>query len=325
MNRFAVFLLIVSFVSGCSDNSKLQGSVVDAISKSPIKGVTIIATTKTDIQEDKKYEIRTSSTNSQGQFVLKGLSPKYSYEVTAQKDSYASDSINITPEAENKTKIIERPLLICPIPSKEGISIWESTSWKPLEENITFRVAETGIRPSMAFNTILDIYYPTNIGKTEVVISQLERWLEGEHSQLDKIENVYTLKSPVLFGIMGRDYNNYELMQLYYYPKSVIYDQKGGQGYPGTYKIAEGYHLGTQKVRGVGQCCRYLGLERKVSLIGISKVCNNSIGTLNFGYFNITQPGYYAIVPGGKLDLYQSKGLDELLKNGLRGIVFKAE
>lgn len=333
MKNLAIMLITLLFVSGCSDNSKLQGKVVDVISNAPLEGVNIVAITKTNIIEDKKYERRETTTNKEGQFLLKGLSPRYSYEVTVQKAGYASDNIYVNPPDANNTKLLERPLQICALPSQVGISIWENDNWRLLQNNSTFKVVKTGIRPSMAFNTILDIYLPTKLGEKDLVIANLEfksnqsvtNWIEGKHEQLTEIENIYAIKSPALFGILGENFNNYELMPLYYFPKSLIYDKRGKQGYPGSFNIDEGYHIGIQRVRGVGKCCRYLDLKRETTEISMSKVCSNSVSSLKYGYFHISRPGYYAIVPGGKLNLYQSKGLDDLLRNGLQGIIFKAE
>lgn len=54
-------------------------------------------------------------------------------------------------------------------------------------------------------------------------------------------------------------------------------------------------------------------MKRDYHIVEMRNIANNRIGGLMFGYFNPQQGTYNAIVPGGKLDLYQSKFLLEMV------------
>jgi len=98
MKNVNFFLIITTLLlmslCGCNRSSKISGMVINPIDGKTISKATIIATTTTNIREDKKYEKSTATTNSQGEFLLKGLSKKYKYTLTVKKDGYSSYSLS---------------------------------------------------------------------------------------------------------------------------------------------------------------------------------------------------------------------------------------
>lgn len=104
------------FFYGCGffeSGSSIKGKVVDIISGKPIEGITIMASTKTDIEEDKKYEQITTQTDNNGEFHLKGLSSSYKYTIYTKKEGYSTDAVkDVAPPEKGKTKILEKPFKI---------------------------------------------------------------------------------------------------------------------------------------------------------------------------------------------------------------------
>ncbi len=115
-----IFLLF--YLTGCSKGSNAKGQVEDKFTGVSLPDVSITATTKTDIEEDKKYERITAKTNADGFFHLKGLSPKYSYSIEAKKANYTNDTTYLRPPEEGKTKLLNKSLkMIKKIPLKGKI------------------------------------------------------------------------------------------------------------------------------------------------------------------------------------------------------------
>jgi len=316
----------------CAESSSFKGKVIDLITQQPVK-LNLTATTETDIVEYKSRAILNTTSSKDGSFQFRNCLPNKSYNIKITDQTYVYDEVETTCPDKNLTK--EIPLIkVAKKPFKDGIFIWDGNKavWKELEINTTFKVERTDIRPALAFDSVLDIYIPLNLGKDPVVLSELKPSgydyrtdvFNGHFSQPSVLEKSHQLKYPphTLFAVYGDDFMNYELMGLFYYPRLSIFDKRGSQGYPGTFTIPEGYHLGIKSVRGVGQCCKYLDLKREHHILKITDMANSRIGALRFGYYAPPEGTYNAIVPGGKLILYQSKGLDLLLSNGLPGIIF---
>jgi len=139
----AIFLLMVL---GCG--SKISGKVEDKQTGKPIQSVKIIASMKTNIAEDKKYERQEAISRADGTFLIKGLSPKYSYTIRAEKNDYFSireAHIRATPPEKGKTKILDRPLKLVKIAPMMGKVINSLTS-KPItnaEINANIKYAST--------------------------------------------------------------------------------------------------------------------------------------------------------------------------------------
>jgi tetratricopeptide (TPR) repeat protein len=284
----------------CGFNSKVKGKAIDIITKKPIVNTTIVASTKIDILEDKKYERREGKTDINGDFVIKGLSPQYRYTISANAAGYISSKISARPPKENKTRILDRPIVLILSPNQNGIHIWNNNSWKKLDNNISLK-SDKSVTKMRSFS---DLYIPTDLKEKKIIKSSLRQftrgisetdWVEGDFSKKAKIDKAYSLNDPVLFAITGHEYRQYKIIELYYYPEVTIYDK--GKSYPGTYNRSEGYHLGTKRIRGRGQCCVFLGLKREEGEIkSLSKICKNKLDKLSFGYWLGNPDGYYAIV-----------------------------
>jgi hypothetical protein len=331
-------------ICGANLNSKIKGKLVHAITGRPISNFTITATTHTDIEEDKKYEYKITETDENGIFLLEGLSPNYNYLITATKSGYISDRFHISPPKENKTKLVEEPISICPLPS-QGVSVWENGNWRQLVDNVKFLVYQATIfgRLNMTCKTYLDIFYPTNLGK-EIKVSNS---VSGIQSKVTEIENAYSFKRPILFAIYGEKPQNYELAGLYYYPKTSIIPTSKNVDDEDALNIIEGYHIGVKEIGAVikdksqlvsltGKKGYYTDIERTLHPIPLSNICNKTIGRAKnfaFGYFDVPGDAYFAIIPKGTLspisNIHSSETkrahLQRLINSGLSSIVFTFE
>lgn len=132
-----MFIFMTSLFSiGCdflSSGSKVKGIVTDLLTGSPISDVNILAITKTDIEEDKKFEKRTASTNASGEFTIKGLSPKYDYTITATKPGFSIVETILTPPEKGKTKLLDNPLQIIQDPRENGVFIFSDGKMEKLQ------------------------------------------------------------------------------------------------------------------------------------------------------------------------------------------------
>ena len=121
MNFKGKYLLIITFCAICisfffygcgffESDSSIKGQVIDIFSGEPIKNITIIAVTKTNIEEDKKFERITAKSDNNGEFYLKGLSSSYIYTIYNQKQGSTTDTLKgIEPPEEGKTRILDKP------------------------------------------------------------------------------------------------------------------------------------------------------------------------------------------------------------------------
>lgn len=115
--KINVKLLLVLLVSLLFINcgSSITGEVTEMYSNEPIQDATVMASTSTNIAEDKKYERKSAKTDASGKFTIKGVSPKYNYRIEALKDGYFTTEAGIAriqPPEGGKTRIINRPLAL---------------------------------------------------------------------------------------------------------------------------------------------------------------------------------------------------------------------
>lgn len=105
-------MLFFSFLIGCSSGSSAKGSVEDKVTGQPINGASIDAETKTNIEEDKKFERIGALSDDSGNFKLKGLSPRYSYKIKVYKEGYSTLSAFLSPPEKGQTKLLKPFYLI---------------------------------------------------------------------------------------------------------------------------------------------------------------------------------------------------------------------
>jgi len=139
MKKVSTFILItfLGLCFSCSDGlsgSKAKGRVVDMITGQHLTNVSITAVTKTDIEEDKKFEQQSTKTDANGNFHLKGLSPKYSYILTATKEGYSIAELRFSPPEEGQTKLFEKPFEITKVPLKNGIYTYSNGDLKEVNQ-----------------------------------------------------------------------------------------------------------------------------------------------------------------------------------------------
>lgn len=298
-------LVLIVFVHGCSRNSNLKGRVENTLTGLPVPGLTVVAR-PSSMSKDREELIARATSDSNGVFLLTALSPKFTYQITVDNPGYIVDPLLAAPPEGSEMKELDNPLRVCPLPSEPGFCVWQGEKWIILRNNAVFEVQQTGIRPTMAFNTVLDVSYPTKSGKPAVFITKMNSGyytsttdvLDGYTSAIVEISPAITVTAPAVFSFLGLDPKEYELMPMYYYPEAVIYDPDPN-GYPGKFRITEGYHLGLERVYGEGKCCRYLELQRVMTVKPVNELFTRRLGQLSFGEFPFSKRGYYAIVPAG--------------------------
>jgi len=132
---FFGILIILLGTAGCdlfSGGSKIKGQIVDVVTGQPVSDATITAITKTNIEEDKKFERRQSSSDKNGQFTISGLSHKYTYTITASKNGFSTAKTRQTPPEKGQTKLIEEPLSIAMLPPEYGVYIFSKSTFDKL-------------------------------------------------------------------------------------------------------------------------------------------------------------------------------------------------
>lgn len=128
MKKIGAILMIGLLLTLCfsciieSDGSKAKGKVVDMITGQPLSNAIITASTKTNIEEDKKFEQKSAKSDANGDFLVKGLSEKYTYSFTATKEGYSiASKSHFSPPEKGQTKLFEEPFKIVKVPTKEGV------------------------------------------------------------------------------------------------------------------------------------------------------------------------------------------------------------
>lgn len=111
----SIFLICLSVIFGCdlfTSGSSIKGNLVDAISGEPIKGFKIVATTKTDIEEELSGSNLETMTDDKGEFIIKGVLPNKKYKITPSRDGYLSDTYYIDSPNKGETRIIDKTIYV---------------------------------------------------------------------------------------------------------------------------------------------------------------------------------------------------------------------
>jgi hypothetical protein len=140
MKRLGLLIITIFLMLGCSDGSKLKGKVEDRITGKPLSGITISALTKTDIEEDKGSSSKSAQSQSNGEFVIKGLSPEQTYTIVASKTGYSEDRATVQTLEKGVTKEMESPLRIYELPPSEGVFIKTGDGFTKLVYTATYPV-----------------------------------------------------------------------------------------------------------------------------------------------------------------------------------------
>jgi len=138
MNRILLQSIVLFFLAimFCGCGSNVKGKVYEKFTGKPIQSAIVVATMKTNIAEDKRYEFRKATTDSKGEFKISGLSPKYSYTIKVSKSGYFSlgdSNFYFTPPEKGKTRIIEKPLKLIKRREIKG-KVFDTISGKPISE-----------------------------------------------------------------------------------------------------------------------------------------------------------------------------------------------
>lgn len=295
--------LSILFLLSCSKSSKISGIATNQIDGSPLVGVMITAQTNTNIKEDKKYEIVTTTTDNNGEFTLKGLSDKYQYTLFVSSPEYISNTVTANPPEKGQTMLLERNITACPSPNKQGIFIYKNGIWEELNFNNVIQTVKIENNQSKFEVPFIQTNLNSNpISRTKLTFNYpnppfpATEWIEGRLSIEHKIPNAIKISNNEIISFWGNLFANYEISGLYLIPQSNVYDQEGANGYPGSFKFAEGLYAGISGIRGRGNCCRYLTLDLRYGIkYELSKLCNNRVSDFRYGFLNLPSNAYFVI------------------------------
>lgn len=123
-HRFTLFVCIafIPFLNACSDLGKAKGTIIDVITHKPVSDAQIVATTSSDLESEQKHLRYTTTTDRDGNFVIKGIKGKY-YSITVTKNGYTNAQLNVS-IPEESAKLIKKPISICPLPPGEGLFVY---------------------------------------------------------------------------------------------------------------------------------------------------------------------------------------------------------
>ena len=248
-----ICIFLFSFLTGflginIGENSKIEGRVIHAITNVPKPGLKVTARVKKaiNIKEDKKYTERSALTDSNGKFLIKGLSPRYRYSVYVNDVKYVTDTRNVDPPKDNKTYVIQNPVRIIEPPQHRGINYWnwDINNWLVLKTNSNIKVKDTGIGAGMHGKYFS--YLPTkNRDKNNVIKSN--EWIAGKWARDLSVKGIYRITTPLVICPFGKLMNGFELHGIYHYPKSVHTFKRGHKN--ASIVIPEGYHIGIERFR----------------------------------------------------------------------------
>jgi hypothetical protein len=162
MKSISFYLLVfIVILSSCTKSSVIKGTVYCPINDEPLSSVLVTALTSTNIEQDKKYERITSKTNVNGDFVLKGLSDKYVYDVFVSSDNFESNRIKVNPPEKGQTLLLDEPILAIASPVRPGIYIYQDGNYQDLLFNNTANLFDFSTLFATSRNYIP--YKPTNL------------------------------------------------------------------------------------------------------------------------------------------------------------------
>ena len=125
----SVILCLVS----CSNGSNIKGKVVESNTGQGLQGVVVTAKANINILEDKKYELRTTTSDKEGSFILKDLLPNYVYNIDCEKKGYASGNpYQISSPQKGKTLLLSSIIKLMKL-QPFSFSIYDEFSKKALE------------------------------------------------------------------------------------------------------------------------------------------------------------------------------------------------
>lgn len=141
MKKTGFLIITILFMFGCSDGSKIKGKVEDKITGEPLSDVTISAFTETDMEQDKGGTKINAQSRPDGEFIIKGLSPKDTYALVANKDGYSEDRTTVQTSEEGLTTTIESPFRIYELPPSEGVFVKNDEGFTKLVYTATHPVS----------------------------------------------------------------------------------------------------------------------------------------------------------------------------------------
>lgn len=118
----AALIVCVPMVCGVAHAAKvggIKGKVIDTLNGKPVAGVTVVATTETNIESEMKYARVITKTGKDGSFVINGIRNKR-YVINVSKPGYfryGTDAAAVEEVPNESNKVIREP-----IPISSGIN-----------------------------------------------------------------------------------------------------------------------------------------------------------------------------------------------------------
>lgn len=113
---------------GCSKNG-IEGNVQYYGSNKPASGIKIEAKTYTDIKEEQAQAVLSATSDSNGHFNIKSLLPNRNYTIKSVDPNFDGTIAEVV-APEKGTKIIKEPIIVCPVPSSDGIWVYDEGTKK---------------------------------------------------------------------------------------------------------------------------------------------------------------------------------------------------
>lgn len=160
MNSVVRFLLIAFFTClvclGCSKpQAKLTGLVVDGLSGEPIPGVKVVATTQTDIVEEKEFATLAAETGPDGKFSITTPLANRSYRLEMTKEYYSdANASSETPDLEQTREIDSVNMFRFPDVTGTVLAAFEGTPLEGCKVSLGDKETTTDATGAFKFQTV---------------------------------------------------------------------------------------------------------------------------------------------------------------------------
>jgi hypothetical protein len=159
-------LLVGATLQGCSTRG-VDGSAVFVGGNRPAVGITVTATTTTNIREEIDRSHKSARTDSHGHFSITGLLPDHTYLVSPDDIVVEGTPLSATVPTKG-TVMLPAPIAVCPVPPHAGVWYYADPAAPPTEVVLREKV------PFRAENVIFNAFGDSRRGGTPAFSVSLE-------------------------------------------------------------------------------------------------------------------------------------------------------
>lgn len=116
-------------VVACARNG-VEGDVVFVGTNQPAVGVTVQASTSTNLKEEMSKARKTARTNAAGHFRIGGLIADHGYQISVEDAKWSGESRN-EQVPETGTVVMNKPIEVCPVPPSAGAWVFPDPAEVP--------------------------------------------------------------------------------------------------------------------------------------------------------------------------------------------------